>query len=242
MTKAETNRDIRIAGVLGFLAVIFSLTSATVRLPGTPVGVFTGMTPLIGMEFVHNKTELAAALGPADSENRKLIAGRTAAPGFDFVPSFVLFVFALYRLTRRVRPEWGLLSFPGLLGLGATLVLEYFIVSRMAVAATAPVITDAMVETLRILVFFKWDLLFISTVMCSQMLAAPNGILGFGTDVLAYAAVAGSLAVSYSPRLVGPIVLVMFVGMCGVSALLAFRPESLSGSPETEAPAAASHG
>src|SRR4051812_28031336 len=101
MTKAEANVRIRIAGAFGLCAVIFSLISATFRLPGTPISVSSGLTPLMGLELVHNKAELAAALGPMGSKNREMIARRNPAPGRDLVGSFILFLLAVFKLTRR---------------------------------------------------------------------------------------------------------------------------------------------
>jgi hypothetical protein len=119
---------------------------------------------------------------------------------------------------------------------GAVLLLENLAVFRMAEAAGSPVITEAMVHTVRMLVLAKWYLLFIGMFLCAVVLAPAGWILRFGASLLAGSAVAGAVAVAYDDHLLAAVVLVMFIGLCGVSALLAFKPEAFYSFSENEAP------
>jgi hypothetical protein len=225
MTKTQAKRYVEIFGFVGLVSVIFSLTSATVRFPGTTFSVFTGITPVIGVELIHNKTELVSILGPADSENRKVIANRPWGLGWNLASAFALFFFGMYKLQRRFRPDLKNYSLVALILLVATLALEYEVVLHLAAAAKAPDITDKMVGTIRDLVFLKWNALFVAALCSCVWLLATPGVLGVGGDVLMGGAVLGSFAMSYHERLIAPILLVMFVGICGVSVLLVLWPE-----------------
>jgi hypothetical protein len=63
-----------------------------------------GMTPLLKAELAHSKVELENILGPMGSANRMLISSRSGTLGTDFVPTWCVFVFFLYRLIPRFRP------------------------------------------------------------------------------------------------------------------------------------------
>jgi hypothetical protein len=114
------------------------------------------------------------------------------------------------------------------------LLLEYVAAFRMTEAVGSPVITDAMVHTLRMLVLAKWYLLFISMFLCTIVLAPAAKVLRFGTRLLAGSAVAGAVVLAYDDRLLAGVILVMFIGLCAVSALLAFRPEEFCSFSESE--------
>jgi len=225
MTKTQAKRNVEIFGFVGLVAVILSLTSATVRFPGTAFSLYTGITPLIGVEIIHNKAELVSILGPPDSENRKVIANRNWGLPWNLVPAFTLFCFAMYRLQLRFRPDLHYYSLAALILLVVALALEYEVVIHLAAAANAPVITDQMVGTIRDLVFLKWNALFFATFCSCVWLLATPWLLWYGGNVIIYAAGIGSFAVSYRAWLVAPALLTMFAGMCGVSVLLIVWPE-----------------
>jgi hypothetical protein len=223
----QANRYIQVIGIVGLAAVLSSLASATVRFPGTSLSLSTGITPLVGVELIRNKSELAAILGPSDSGNRKVIADRSLAFGQDIVPSFVLFLFGMYKLAQRFRPDLKHWSLAALVLLVGTFVLEYEVVSHLATAANAPVITGQMVGAIRELVFLKWSALFIATILVCQFVFATPWPLRFTGNAMMFAAIAGSYAMSYRERLFAPILLIMWGGMCVVSALLIAWPEIL---------------
>ena len=124
--KAEERRNIRNAGLAGFASVILILTSATVRLPGTPANVFIGVTPFAGFELVHTKEQLEAMLGPVDSEARKVIAARQSAPGLDFTFSIAIFMIALCQLQRRLRADQHFFTLSAMAMPATALFLDYF--------------------------------------------------------------------------------------------------------------------
>jgi hypothetical protein len=235
-------------GLVGLLTVAFSLQSATVRLKETPVGLLTGLTPLINVELPHSRAELETLLGPPGSENRKIIANRLVFVGFDFVPGWRLFLFGLEILIHNFRPKMRRWEATMLAVMTATLVLEWFVVRQTSAAANAPVITDGMVQTIRNLAWAKWALLFFDTALISVLLYNTPSVLRLGGYMIGYPAMFGVFAASYWEWLIPPIVLLMFAGLCGVSVLFIVKPELVltipeeakreEDSPAEEAPAA----
>jgi hypothetical protein len=223
--KVEVNRYIRSAGLAGIVSVILILTSATVRLPGTPLNVFTGIAPLAGFELVRSKAEVETILGPVDSEARRIIAGRKPLFGLDFTYSIAIFIYALCELQRRIRPDLHMFTLGGMGMLAIALFLEYFFVHRAADIANAAVITEQAALTLRTIGWVKWSLVLTAVYSCTGFLTTTPPVLRFGTQLMRMSAIAGVIAVAYYERYVGLAVLVMFVGLCGVSALFVFKPE-----------------
>jgi hypothetical protein len=223
--KAEERRKIRNAGLAGLASVILILTSATVRLPGTPANVFTGVTPFAGFELVHTKAQLEALLGPVDSEARKVIAARQSAPGLNFTFSIAIFMIALCQLQRRLRADQHFFTLSAMAMLAAALFLDYFFVHRAAVIANEALITENMALTLRTVGWIKWSLVMIALNLCTFFLTTTAPVLRFGAGIMRMAALAGVVAVSYDEHYMGLAVLAMFVGLCGVSALFVFSPE-----------------
>ena len=52
-------------------------------------------------------------------------------------------------------------------------------------------------------------------------------ILRFGGELMGFAAVAAGFGVLWDDTIVAPLLLAMFIGMCGVSTLLFTQPELL---------------
>ena len=225
--KQQADRFIRKMGLAGIASVILILTSSTVRLPGTPINIYTGVTPFAGFELVRSKAELEKAMGPVDSEARKAIAGRKAAPGFDFIFSFAIGLYALSQLQWRSRPDLQRSTLAGLTMLVIAMFLDYLFVHRAADAANAAVITEQAALTLRTIGWIKWSLVFTALYSCTGFLVNTPAVLRFGGNLMRMSAIAGFVAVAYYERYVGLAVLVMFVGLCGVSALCVFKPDLL---------------
>jgi len=129
-----SRRMVMFVGLVGLLTVAFSLQSATVRLKETPVGLLTGLTPLINVELPHSRAELETLLGPPGSENRKIIANRLVFVGFDFVPGWLIFLFGLEILIHNFRPRMRRWEAMMLTVMTATLILEWLVVRQTAVA------------------------------------------------------------------------------------------------------------
>ena len=225
-------RMVMFVGLIGLLTVAFSLQSATVRLKGTPVGLLTGLTPLINVELPHSRAELETLLGPPGSENRKIITDRLVFLGFDFVPGWLIFLFGLEILIHNFRPRMRRWEAMMLTVMTATLILEWFVVRQTAAAANAAVITDGMVDTIRNLAWAKWALLFSCTTWISVLLYNTPPVLRLGGYMIGYPAMFGVFAASYWEWLIPPVVLVMFAGLCGVSVLFIVKPELVLTIPE----------
>jgi hypothetical protein len=219
------NRAARIVGFVGLVVIVLSLTSARLRLPGRPVGLSSALTPLIGLELPHSKADVESLLGPPASENRKVIANRSVGFGYDFVAGWLLFLFALYKLSSAVRPDLHGLRLITLVLLSATGFLTYAVVARTVQAANESVLTDKMFDTLKVLGWLKWHGVFAGTLFCSTLLRETPRVLRFGGELLCLSSIIGMFAVAYQTSLVGPMVAVMFGALCGISTLLIIKPQ-----------------
>jgi hypothetical protein len=223
--KAELRPLIRYAGLAGFASVVLILASATIRLPGTPANVFTSFTPFAEFELVHTKAQLEAILGPAGSEFRKIIAGRKAGPGSAFTFSIAIFMLALCQLQRRLRPDQHFFTLSAMAMLAAALGLDYFFIHRAAVLANQPAIIENAALLLRTVGWIKWSLVLFSLTGCTGFLTMTPPLLRFGATIMRGSAFLGVAGVAFNQRYMGLAALGMFIGLCGVSALLVFNPE-----------------
>ena len=219
----ETNKSIQAVGFAGLILVAASLWSAAIQ-PVSPAGIEGGLTPLMNVEMAESKADLDKIFGPAGSESRRIIAGRTGALGTDFVPSWSVFLFFLNRLMRRIRPELNRFGQYFLLLLIGTLLLEYALVLRLADAANAAVLTDGMMTTIYWLARLKWLLLFICTFHCSHLFYKSHSALRYGGELLWAASVLGAASVFGISGLIGVAVIGMFAALCGISVLFLFSP------------------
>ena len=228
LDRNQVNLFIRGAGLLGLVAVALSLTSATIRLPGTPAGVLTGITPLIQVELVHSKAELAAVLGPSGSEARNILAKRLMLPGFDFASVWMLFLFVLYQLKSLLKVEARVWTRATLIMIIATLLVERQVIDTTIAVAKAATVTDELFNTLQATAELKWELLFATTVFCSALFWRSRWTLRFGGELMGFAAAIAGFVLFYDTRLIAPLTLVMFAALCGLSTLLVVSPGLLS--------------
>lgn len=219
---------VRCVGFFGLLLAAAFLWTATIGFTGTPFAMSQGMTPLLKAELAHSKVELENILGPMGSANRMLISSRSGTLGTDFVPTWCVFVFFLYRLIPRFRPDMNRLLPFILILFFATLIGHFAVVRQMAAAANATVLTDEMVRQTYLLALVTWVLLFLNTVLCSMVLLETQRVLKVGGEILFLSAGIGLWAVGEGyDLLIGPAAVALFVGLCGVSLLFVLNPALL---------------
>jgi hypothetical protein len=231
---------VRCVGFFGLLLAAAFLWTATIGFTGTPFTMSQGMTPLLKAELAHSKAELENILGPMGSANRMLLSSRSGTLGTDFVPTWCVFVFFLYRLIPRFRPDLNRLLPFILILFFATLIGHFAVVRQMAAAANATVLTDEMVRRTYLLAQVTWALLFLNTVLCSMVLLETQRVLKVGGEILFLSAGIGLWAVGEGyDLLIGPAAVALFVGLCGVSLLFVLNPALLEMPEARRKPAAA---
>ena len=226
ISKKQADCAVRAVGFLGLVVVFFSLQSATVRPLGTRLSLSTGITPLIGLELARSKGDLEQFFGEVGSANRNLIAGRSAMPGVDFFSGWMLFLFGLRELMPTFRPRMGEARFWIFVLLCFTAFAESQTIARMAEAAGASSVTDALVSAIRQMSLSKWALLFFNTMQCSSIFLRTPLLLRVGGGILWASSVLGVVAIAYPDYqwLAGPAVLGLFVGLCGITVLFLVQP------------------
>ena len=222
-----TDFAIRIIGFLGLASVVLSLWSATVRPAGTRLSFDTGITPLIAVELARSKADLEQFFGEPGSANRKLMAGRSPLPGLNFVTSWMIFLFGLLQLMPKLRPRMREARFWIFLLLFFTSYYESHSLRRMAEAANASSVTDAMFATIRETCLTKWTALFADTMLCSLIFYRTPMMLQAGGAILWVSSALGLVATTFPNYqwLAGPAVLGLFAGVCGITVLFLLRPE-----------------
>jgi hypothetical protein len=184
--------------------------------PGTPAGILSDVTPLIQVELVHSKAELAAVLGPSGSEARNILAKRSMLPGFDFASVWMLFLFVLYQLKSLLKVEARVWTRATFIMIIATLLLERKVIDATVAVANAAPFTNELFDTFQSSAEFKWDRLFTTTVFCAALFWRT---LRFGGELMGLAAAIACCS-SSNTRLLAPLILVMFAALCGLSTLL----------------------
>ena len=222
----QANFAVRAMGFLGLASVVFSLWSATVRPAGTRLSFKTGITPLIAVELARTKADLEQFFGEPGSANRQLIAGRSGMPGFDFVTSWMIFLFGLLQLMLRLRPHMRETHLWVCLLLLFTSVSESASLRRMAEAANAWSVNGAMFAVIHEACLTKWTVVFGNTMLCSVIFYKTPRVFQAGGGILSASSALGLVAVIFPDYqwLAGPAVLGLFAGLCGITVLFLLRP------------------
>jgi len=231
MPKEQVNRFIRVVGLTGIVAIVMSIWSASERLPGSRFDFTSAMAPVLRVEIVHSKAELESVLGTPESATRKIIAEHSVIfTGQDVIPGFVMFFYFLGKLVPICKNNcYNYLKMMSTC-LFLALVFDCFTIRQIGLAAAAPELTDHMAETIRQLALWKWTMFFVATVSGAFILEETGPALKIGYYMLLAGANIGAISAGYGYRvdlLIGSGLSIMFVALCGISALLLWRPENL---------------
>jgi hypothetical protein len=227
MDKHVANFGIRVAGFAGLIVVVLLLTSTRIRLPGTEVSIFTGITPLLNVELAKSKADLEGILGPPGSESRTILANRSMLPGYDFSSTWMLFLFILYRLKETFRTRSTSIFNGTFLLINGTLLVERQVIDQTVVIAKASVLTQQQFAVFSELAFLKWVLLFLTTAVLLPLFLETRWVLQFGGWAMAFAASFGAFGIPGGATYVAPFIAVMFAALLGVSTLFIAKPELL---------------